>query len=322
MMILKLFENNIMKKMIILAIFLLSYSFHNHANEWTQSEKGFRYNIEGLSFEQKKQARKAIELWQQQTADLLVNLKSLGISVSDFKYQQDTFIKLRFGLVYSYNSDNGNNHGVSIIAVSPGSIMSDLGILSGDVISKINDKSLRNLNQLNVKQQLKSATLLTSELKSLRDGFPLEIEIFRNGKFLNFKGQVDSYQVPAFSFAVIADEVNDSNCGTVRVISQLRPMKNLYASEIMSVDGKRFNSRRSLKLTPGVHQIVVKEHIQNKRLSNNIASRYRIKTLKLEVLKGRQYTIAAYFNDAKARDKENFWRPFVDEKKRHCSKEF
>jgi len=280
-----------------------------------------QYIIEGLSNEEIQRSRKAVELWQKQTAKLFSELDELNIDYSDLNYQQMPFEKIVYGLIYSYDIKLSNPKGVPIVAVSPTSLMSKIGILNGDIISKINNVILTDINDSNSKGQWLAASNLTTKLKSLNDGDTLSIEVIRNNKTINLAGNVISAKTPYLTLSTTNSENKLSNCSYLRTLEKSKPLKNLYTAEILSIDGKQFNNRSTIKLLPGKHEIEVKEHIQSRRLSNNIQIKYRKKVHVLNITEGRQLTVSALLNKELARDKNNYWSVDIIEIDKSCFKD-
>ena len=315
-----------MKKLYLLLIFICT-SLQAENSVWKNNEKGVRYQLQGLTSEQEQKATKPLAMWQQQTTALFEELNRLNVPVNDLVYQQQAIEKMSFGLVYSYNTSTANVEGVTIAAVSPKSSMDKLGVQSGDVITSVNNTSLANKNNTDENGQLESAVLFTRVLKSIVDGNDLQLKLLRNGKPLALNTVMHAYKLPGFTLAVnenininiAVNGANNSNCGTLREITQLRPLKFIYAAEIIAIDGKRFIRSGRVKLTTGKHEIIIKEFIQSRFLLSRIPKRYRKKTVTIDVQAGVDYTIAAFFNKGNARDRENYWKPLVTGKSRKCN---
>jgi hypothetical protein len=308
------------KNILIILLLLNSYQAASDDN-WQQNKLGMKYKIEGLSESELQTSKKAVELWQKQTAKLFATLNELNVDYSDFSYQQLPFEKIVYGLIYSYDIKSSNAKGVPIVAVSPGSMMSKIGIQNGDIIAKINHINLSDTMGTEANGQWLAATRLTEQLKSLKDGDSLSINIVRNNQAHVLTGNVISSKIPYFTLSIGDSEDEVSNCSYLRTLPNPKPFDNLYTAEILSINGSRFNNRSRIKLLPGTHEIEVKEHIQSKKLSNNIQAKYRKKTHTINVVEGRQLTVSAYLNKELARDKDNYWSVNITDIEKHCFKD-
>jgi hypothetical protein len=304
------------KLILIVVLLVLNFSAKSFSDIPLEDEG---YQVDNITEEEQQRASVALKQWKKQTEELFKQLQRLDIDYSELEYSQQSSEKLSFGLVYSYDAKVGSKKGVPIAAVSPMSLMHNLGVRTGDIITSINKLSLKNQLENNSKGQWLTALILTEKLRSLSDGDAITFEIERNERTSSIQGLVESTKTPSFSLKVIAEDNDLSNCGTVSTYYRAKKRQQLYPVEIISIDGERIRNRSSLKLTEGLHKLEVKEQIQSSRLSNNIRNRYRVKSFEINVVRGIQYTIVSQFHLDLARDKENYWEPTFREKKKDCS---
>ncbi len=304
------------KLILIVVLLALNLSAKSFADTPLEDEE---YQIDNITEEEQQRASAALKQWRKQTEELFKQLQRLDIDYSGLEYSQPSSEKISFGLVYSYDAKVGSKKGVPIAAVSPMSLMHNLGVRTGDIITSVNKRSLKNQLESNSKEQWLTALILTEKLRSLSDGDTITVEIERSGNKISIQGLVESTKTPSFTLKVNTEASTLSNCGTVSTYYRAKKRLQLHPVEIISIDGERIRNRSSIKLSEGLHKLEVKEQIQSGRLSNNIRNRYRIKSLEINVVNGVQYTIVSKFNEELARDKENFWEPTFIETNKACS---
>lgn len=330
-----------MVKKIIYLLIILTCSFSYAEEKWQESSSGLKYKIEGISNAEIRKSKKAIEDWQKHTIKLFRQLDEMNINYQDLSYFQQAYEKIVFGLIYHYNVASGNKQGVPVAAVSPRSLMQKIGVRNGDIITSINDKSLVNDLESNSAGQWITALELTQLLKELDDGDYLSIEIIRDEQKILLESKVTSSKIPAVYLkanplpaqlaASKADTV--SNCGYIKSISQLAHSNELSPVEILSVNGKHINKRSSIKLSPGKYEIEVKEkfeknqllkkyipkyHAGGRVLSRLKNKRYSVKTITLNVRKGKRYILAGRLKSGQIKTMTNYWKVDVSEENKAC----
>lgn len=288
------------------------------ASDWQVNQRGIEYQITSMSDSDRSKSQQAIETWQRQTADLFYQLNKLDIDYSTFEYQQKSFERISFGIVYSYDAANGSKNGVPISAVSPGGLMQKAGLKNGDIITAINGVSLENELQSNKKMQWTAAVSLTRELKKLNTDERFVVDIVRHEEPRKLHGQITTLRMPGLLLTATEVFDSDSSCGYLKTRYNPNRQSQLYQVEILSINQKRKRNNHRVKLSPGEYQIEVKELIRNRRLSNNISINYRKKTISLTVEENKQYIISAYLNEELINDRENYWHPEITEEDMRC----
>jgi len=311
----------------VISFNLLLFSCVLGAENWQQNKSGLHYKVEGVSEDQKKALEPIVHQLQLQMQSFYQSLQQQGIDPNDFSYQQSAYKKIRFGLLFSHAADSSDDNGLTVLAVTPNSIMAEMGIQSNDVITKVNDIVLTGQADKISNGKWLVSQKLSEHLKSLKEGDELSLSWKRGSTSLIKKAIVTSISVPAFAIVPIeqmdtptsnAQQNSSTSCGYIKTIFRGKKLKGEHPVEILTINGESNRNNGTIKLANDRYIIEVKELISDSRLSNTIRTEARVKSLPLTIESNIEYTIIAQLDLENYRDRSAFWDVKVVKNTRDC----
>ena len=235
-----------------------------------------------------------------------------------------------FGAILDVRWRAGNDTGLPVLGVTPGSSAAKLGVQPGDRLLAVNGAPLAGLGA--------DADGRALAARALRDGLlanseSIELSVARGESVQVLRGAVDVVQVPAYrlelgaaiagaSIAGTGGGDGVSSCGRVSVFDVAPRSQHLYKAVLIAVDGKLPGPTSSdvFRLTPGRHVLRVAEAID----PNQFGSLQRLtrdrrrgddhyKDLEVDVQPGITYRLASRFNyDQRNSIRDNaYWDPVI-----------
>ena len=206
------------------------------------------------------------------------------------------------------DSAHAGEHGLRVLAVTPGGGAERIGLRAGDTLLALNGTSLARADG--------GATLRRS-VDALPDGSPLAFYVQREGTTQTLSGPLRSIELPPMRLTVgsgtqlaaaspavrAADRRDDAvaGCGRISDFDAAPRQQQLHAARIISIDGTTPgpDGAKSYRVPAGSHVVKVAEDIESRYLGFSDRARasgpatQRYKTLTIEVAPDTTTLVAA-----------------------------
>lgn len=255
------------------------------------------------------ESRQLLQHMRENIKDTLVSISQIetaaGKDMDKFYYQLSLpqYETVQLGMVMDIPP---SEDGFKVLSTSPHGLAEKMGVLPGDVITKLNDYEITR----------DSYQAAFTQLKQFKNNQDLQIVVKRGEREERLEGSVVSLKVPSIILVSgiqhgLADVDKNSNCGRVSVFDLPRGGDDLHSASFHKVNEKNVMSRMETqyKLPPGKHVIYLKEQIRGENLKRSRNG--KAKAIEIQVEAGKQYNLAARFIPQNRMKifKGEYWQP-------------
>lgn len=198
--------------------------------------------------------------------------------------------------------------GIKVLSVTPGSIAEKIGLRSNDLIIKVNERDIYN----------DSLAIVSSELKRLKDGDSLILQVNRGSDTLDLRGRVTSYFVPQVELLIgsevkkdkvfIEEEDINDGCGKVSVFLAPPISSKIEPAYFTYIDGYKIGREKaSFKLTPGWHTIELSSSI-SRHFGQSRTEKVSVNSLKIMIEADTVYYLGVDTSEGEEAKKAVVWK--------------
>lgn len=209
-------------------------------------------------------------------------------------------------------------HGMTVVAVTPGGAAQRAELHSGDVLRAVNGHPLHGLSG-----QVAVATLQQVLDESAKDDFDFIVR--RGTRDHELAARVARLQVPAATLSIgesqrptTAATQDSAGCGRISTVDVAPRQENLHRAQLQLVDGRNAGTtgQEVFRVSSGMHKLTIAENIDSTYLAISDRQRGRAlthKTLMVNVEPDHIYYIAAWLDEAQrqAWATGDYWQPVV-----------
>lgn len=217
------------------------------------------------------------------------------------------------------NSNDSDDAGLTVMAVTPGGAAARMGVHSGDRLTAVNGEALTDLGR-DAGNLPRAVAVMRAEIAKVDDGGNITLTVDRDGRRIAFEGRLQRLRLPPVQLSVgdgvqvasnsPANTMPEAGCGRINEFDIAPRQKQLHRAQLIFIDGKSPgpSGSPSFRLSTGRHTLTVSEQIEDRYLSFNNRFRNsgtdRYKTIDVDVKPNTTYYLAARLN----LDKVGQWR--------------
>ncbi len=241
----------------------------------------------------------------------------------------------QFGAVLNANlSADVDAEGVEVLAVSPGLMADQMGLLPMDRITHINQISLLNRG-VDDETRSQAYRQFVREFSRLNDGVSLDLQIRRNGNSLALRGSLELQTLPRVRLEVLSDatsmqqielasqgslnpDAQDIGCGSINSRQAPPHAGDIFPVVITGINttANEIRQREVVYLTPGTYRVRLQDYIPHYELRSKhtrFTSSRPSKELTVTVDNGQVYYLGAklLYSIKNQADQDDYWEPIV-----------
>ncbi len=262
----------------------------------------------------------------------------VDINTLAFELTRDEEQIQQFGAVLDVTfDDETDQHGLAIVAITPDSLASDLGLKSADRIQAINGKRLLKLGQLNDGRATAYERFATI-FSSLENNQDVELTVLRQQQTLVLHGRNQRQVLPAIRLRFNPTTMNGSavsatteqgqesggtvatatGCGSINSRQPPPNQDDIWPVAIVgfNTETRDTKSRDVVYIRPGEYRVLLKDYIPNYELRTKhtrFSNRRPNKNLTITVEDGMVYYVGAklLYSIKDQGSHDEYWEPVI-----------